>query len=468
MRFLTLITSLLLTSVLAHAGQITEQEALAKAKTFMQGKRFKTSGRRLTPGKQVNQTFKHLYVFNVEANEGFVIVSGDDRTQSILGYAYTGEINMGQMPCNMKWLLSYYDTAIGQLGDDFPQSASTTLSSATYAEIPAIVGTQWGQGDPYNAQCPQHEGERCITGCVATAMAQVMNHNRWPQSQTTEIPAYTTNTLHISMPALPAKQFNWDNMTAAGIAELMLYCGQAVKMNYTTAASGAMSGDVPEAMKSIFGYSTAASLASRASYTDEQWVDMIYKELQEGYPVLYFGQSATDGGHAFIVDGYADGKYHINWGWNGYCDGFFTLDNLNPNMENGFNLGQEMVINAWRPAGAADTNRPKTIVKEITPSTRFIERTAMGEAFPTFTVTATVASDMDIQATIQTGLALYDDNGMVTILAQDSHDFAVGDSYTMEKEVTIGADIQPGEYRIVSVNRINDSDTWISDQGSAG
>ena len=468
MRFLTLITSLLLTSVLVHAGQITEQEALAKAKTFMQGKRFKTSGRRLTPGKQVNQTFKHLYVFNVEADEGFVIVSGDDRTQSILGYAYTGEINMGQMPCNMKWLLSYYDTAIGQLGDDFAQSASTTLSSATYAEIPAIVGTQWGQGDPYNAQCPQHEGERCITGCVATAMAQIMNHNRWPQSQTTEIPAYTTNTLHISMPALPAKQFNWDNMPAAGIAELMLYCGQAVKMDYTTAASGAMFGDVPEAMKSIFGYSTAASLASRASYTDEQWVDMIYKELQEGYPVLYFGQSATDGGHAFIVDGYADGKYHINWGWNGYCDGFFTLDNLNPNMENGFNLGQEMVINAWRPAGAADTNRPKTLVKGITPSTRSIERTAMGEAFPTFTVTATVASDMDIQATIQTGLALYDDNGMVTILAQDSHDFAVGDSYTMEKEVTIGADIQPGEYRIVSVNRINDSDTWISDQGSAG
>ena len=467
MRFLTLITSLLLTSVLVHAGQITEQEALAKAKTFMQGKRFKTSGRRLTPGKQVNQTFKHLYVFNVEANEGFVIVSGDDRTQSILGYAYTGEINMGQMPCNMKWLLSYYDTAIGQLGDDFPQSASTTLSSATYAEIPAIVGTQWGQGDPYNAQCPQHEGERCITGCVATAMAQVINHNRWPQSQTTEIPAYTTNTLHISMPALPAKQFNWDNMTAAGIAELMLYCGQAVKMNYTTAASGAMSGDVPEAMKSIFGYSTAASLASRASYTDEQWVDMIYKELQEGYPVLYFGQSATDGGHAFIVDGYADGKYHINWGWNGYCDGYFTLDKLNPNMENGFNLGQEMVINAWRPAGAEDTNRPKTAVKGITTSTRFLERTATGEAFPAFTVTTTVENDMSTAATIQTGLALYGDNGILAMLSQDSHDFTVGGSYTTEKEVTIGADIQPGEYRIVPVNRLNDSDPWISDQGSS-
>ena len=467
MRFLTLITSLLLTSVLVHAGQITEQEALAKAKTFMQGKRFKTSGRRLTPGKQVNQTFKHLYVFNVEANEGFVIVSGDDRTQSILGYAYTGEINMGQMPCNMKWLLSYYDTAIGQLGDDFAQSASTTLSSATYAEIPAIVGTQWGQGDPYNAQCPQHEGERCITGCVATAMAQVMNHNRWPQSQTTEIPAYTTNTLHISMPALPAKQFNWDNMTAAGIAELMLYCGQAVKMDYTTAASGAMSRDVPEAMKSIFGYSTAASLASRASYTDEQWVDMIYKELQEGYPVLYFGQSATDGGHAFIVDGYADGKYHINWGWNGYCDGYFTLDKLNPNMEDGFNLGQKMVINAWRPAGAEDTNRPKTAVKGITTSTRFLERTATGEAFPAFTVTTTVENDMSTAATIQTGLALYGDNGIVAMLSQDSHDFTVGGSYTTEKEVAIGADIQPGEYRIVSVNRLNDSHPWLSDQGSS-
>ena len=467
MRFLTLITSLLLTSVLVHAGQITEQEALAKAKTFMQGKRFKTSGRRLTPGKQVNQTFKHLYVFNVEADEGFVIVSGDDRTQSILGYAYTGEINMGQMPCNMKWLLSYYDTAIGQLGDDFPQSASTTLSSATYAEIPAIVGTQWGQGDPYNAQCPQHEGERCITGCVATAMAQIMNHNRWPQSQTTEIPAYTTNTLHISMPALPAKQFNWDNMTTTAIAELMLYCGQAVKMDYTLTASGASTNTVPGAMRDIFGYSTAANIVQRGSYTDDQWAEMIHRELQEGYPVLYFGQSATDGGHAFIVDGYADGKYHINWGWNGYCDGYFTLDKLNPNMENGFNLGQEMVINAWRPAGAEDTNRPKTVVKGITTSTRFLERTATGEAFPAFTVTTTVESDMSTAATIQTGLALYGDNGIVAMLSQDSHDFTVGGSYTAEKEVTIGADIQPGEYRIVSVNRLNDSDPWLSDQGSS-
>lgn len=269
------------------------------------------------------------------------------------------------------------------------------------------------------------------------------------------------------MPTLPAKQFNWDNMTAAGIAELMLYCGQAVKMNYTTAASGAMSGDVPKAMKSILGYSTAASLVQRGSYTDDQWAEMIYRELQEGYPVLYFGQSATDGGHAFIVDGYADGKYHINWGWNGYCDGYFTLDKLNPNMENGFNLGQQMVINAWRPAGAEDTNRPKTVVKGITTSTRFLERTATGEAFPAFTVTTTVENDMSTAATIQTGLALYGDNGIVAMLSQDSHDFTVGGSYTAEKEVTIGADIQPGEYRIVSVNRLNDSDPWLSDQGSS-
>lgn len=467
MRFLTLITSLLLTSVIAHAGQISEQEAMARAKAFMQGKNFKTSNRRLTPGRQVNQTFKNLYVFNVEASEGFVIVSGDDRTQSILGYAHTGELDMGQMPCNVRWLLSYYDAAIGQLADDYTPSSNTTLSGETGTEIPAIVDTQWGQGDPYNAMCPLHEGGRCITGCVATAMAQVMNHNRWPQSATADIPAYTTTTHAIAMPALPAKQFNWDNMTATAIAELMLYCGQAVKMDYTPAASGAMSNAVPEAMKGFFGYSTAASLVARGSYTDDQWAEMIHRELQEGYPVLYFGQSATDGGHAFIVDGYADGKYHINWGWNGYCDGYFTLDKLNPNMENGFNLGQEMVINAWRPAGAEDTNRPKTVVKGITTDTRFLERTATGEAFPSFAVTTTVENDMSTAATIQTGLALYGDNGIVAMLSQDSHDFTVGGSYTTEREVTIGADIQPGEYRIVSVNRLNDSDPWLSDQGSS-
>ncbi len=467
MRFLTLITSLLLTSVIAHAGQISEQEAMARAKAFMQGKNFKTSGRRLTPGRQVNQTFKHLYVFNVEASEGFVIVSGDDRTQSILGYAHTGELDMGQMPCNVRWLLSYYDAAIGQLADDYTPSSNTTLSGETSAEIPAIVSTQWGQGDPYNAMCPLYEGERCITGCVATAMAQVMNHNRWPQSATADIPAYTTSTHAITMPALPAKQFYWDNMTVTAIAELMLYCGQAVKMDYTSYVSSASSIKVPEAMKDIFGYSSAVSIEDRGKYSNEQWAEMLYRELQNGYPVLYSGWSSTGGGHAFIVDGYADGKYHINWGWNGYCDGYFTLDELNPNMENGFNKNQSMVVNAWRPAGAEDTNRPKTAVKGITTSTRFLERTATGEAFPTFTMTTTVENDMSTAATIQTGLALYGDNGIVAMLSQDSHDFTVGGSYTAEKEVTIGADIQPGEYRIVSVNRLNDSDPWLSDQGSS-
>ena len=466
MRLLSLTISFLLSTVIAHADKITEYEALAKAEAFMQGKKIIAQSMNQTRAEQAEPMFKNLYVFNVEDKGGFVVVSGDDRTQSILGYAHTGEIDMGQIPCNMMWLLNYYDTAIGQLAEDFRPSDNSTRSTELYSEIPALVSTQWGQSDPYNAHCPQYEGERCITGCVATAMAQVMNYNRWPQTQTTDIPAYTTSTLGISMPALPAKQFNWDNMTSVAIAELMLYCGQAVNMDYTPTASGAMNIAVSGALKDIFGYSSAARLVARAAYTDDQWAEMIYSELQEGYPILYFGQSATVGGHAFIVDGYADGDYHINWGWDGYCDGYFTLDKLNPNMENGFNLSQEMVINAWRPAGAEDTNRPKTVVNSITTSTRFLERNAMGESFPAFTVTITVENDMSSSATIQTGLALYDDNGLLMILAQDSHEFAAGDSYTKEREVTIDVDIQPGEYRIVSVNRLNDSDEWLSDQGS--
>ena len=458
--------SLLLAFVLAHAGRISEQEALMKAKSFMPGKHFEISNVKLTRSNLSNQTLKNLYVFNVEDGEGFVVVSSDDRTPSILGYSNTGGLDVGHLPCNVKWLLSYYDTAIGLLKDDFKPSCNKIRSTEMNIEIPAIVDTQWGQGDPYNALCPMHEGERCKTGCVATAMAQVMNHNRWPQSKTADVPQYVTEQLGISMPALSGKQFNWDNMTNSSIAELMLYCGQSVKMDYTTTGSGAMNNRVPEAMKDIFGYSTATNLVTRGSYSEEQWADMIYKELKEGYPVLYFGQSETDGGHAFIIDGYADGKYHINWGWNGWCNGYFTLDELNPYMINGFNQSQEMVINAWRQAGEEDTSRPKTVVTEITTGKRLLERTTTGEAFPPFTVTTVVNSDMNSDATIQTGLALYDDNGLIEVLAQDSHDFTAVESYVANREVIISADIQSGEYRIVSVNRINDNDNWLRDQGS--
>lgn len=467
MRKATISFLCLLAAASAFAKQISEQEALEKAQQFMQGKQFKAD-RQLVRSKQPTQTFKNLYVFNAEANGGFVIVSGDDRTQSILGYADHGEVSPETMPCNMRWLLSYYEQAIVRLDTDgnAAKSQNTTRSSTDKQEIATIINTQWGQGDPYNALCPVYDGQRCITGCAATAMAQVINHHRWPQDNTAVVPSYVSASNHISMTELPQTQFDWDNMSNTAIARLMLYCGQAVQMDYGVDASGAYDADVAPALSKVFGYSKSTSFISRDSYSDEEWDGMVYEELSQGMPILYFGQSSDAGGHAFIVDGYANGMYHLNWGWEGYCDGYFTLDNLNPNMPNGFNHSQGMVVNACPPADAGNISRPKAIIKDITCSERYLERSGIDTAFPAFTVIATVESDLSTDATLQIGFALYDDNGLVKILSEETHDFTPTDSYASEAQITLDASLPQGEYRIVAVSRGNDAEDWLTDAGT--
>lgn len=336
------------------AQHVSEQAALEKARQFMQGKTFAAAENSVARAKGNDHKACNYYLFNAEGNDGFVIVSADERTPSILGYSAKSGIDTKNIPCNVKWLLSYYDAAIAQIKKTPASAAAATLD--VKAEIPTMVTTQWGQGDPYNAYCPLIEGERCLTGCVATAMAQVINYNRWPQNATAAVPGYVTSTHGISMRELPGKQFNWSNMDATAVAQLMLYCGQSVQMNYDTSGSGALGAIVPYALKDVFGYSERTTFASRFRYSDEKWNEMAYNELQKGRPVLYFGDSPTDGGHAFIVDGYLDGLFHLNWGWDGYCDGYFALDGLSPFDYDGFNYNQGMVLHVCAPGAANDSD----------------------------------------------------------------------------------------------------------------
>lgn len=467
MRKISLLLLCLITAFSAFAKQITEAEALTIAQKFMQGKRF-GQGRHLAKGKSQGQAqLKNLYVFNVDKNGGFVIVSGDDRTQSILGYAEKGSLDESTLPSNVKWLLDCYNHAIATLDDDSTannlQAKAKTRTVRT--SIPALIDTQWGQDEPYNTLCPKIGNDRCVTGCVATAMAQVINYHRWPQGQTAEIPSYTTDKKHILMPSLPSKQFDWNNMSNTAIAQLMLYCGQSVSMNYDVWESGASVFDIPKALTEVFGYSPKANVASRYIYNDEQWDELVYDELSNGRPILYFGRSTTTS-HAFIVDGYSNDMYHLNWGWNGRCDGFFTLNNLNPHTSDHYNYSQQMIVNVCPPADVSDSKRPKAIVTSMTCSEYNLERSNIGVDFPTFSVSSTVTSDLANKATLQIGLALYNDEGFVKILSARSHEFNPTDGYTAEYQTTIGADVPQGSYRIVAVNRVNDTDEWLTDFGS--
>lgn len=375
---------MMLIALTVSAQAISQEEALERVNSFL--KSTPTAGRRALSNAQldaVTTTLPHLYVFNVK-DGGFVIASGDGRALPVLGYSTTGSFDWNRMPENMRAWLRGYGEAIENLGDI--QLTNTTTRRTTRTKIEPIVTSQWNQAPVYNELCPKYNGQvteaqnkLCLTGCTATAMAQVMNYYQWPQTATSQIPAYTYNVSNVkegvsedfSAEALPAVTFDWNNMLnryldeedkplaslteaqVKAVATLMRYCGQSVLMKYSTVISLAYGSNVADALRRYFNYDNTARCVNRAGYTIEQWEDLIYNELANKRPVVYGGAS-DEGGHSFICDGYdSNGMFHINWGWEGYADNYFSLSVLNPSATNvlgvtrpgiGFSISQEAVI----------------------------------------------------------------------------------------------------------------------------
>ena len=281
------------------------------------------------------------YVFNTYDRSAFVIIAGDDRAHKLLGYG-EGEFDAKRIPDNLRWLLDHYAKQIEYLHahpeEDFPIQSLSPRENRNLV-IPEMLTTRWGQGSPYNNLCPTVDGRLCATGCVATAMAQVMNYWQYP-AVLPALAAYSTLTSHIWVPALPAESVEWrlmqdtypqdsyDEEHANAVATLMRYCGQASKMDYDIASSGALPADQLKALKA-FGFNPSAGLVSRNNYTDEEWTSMLLSDLSQMRPVIYTGHSSSIN-HTFVIDGYDGNKYHINWGWNGYQNGYYELDALTP------------------------------------------------------------------------------------------------------------------------------------------
>ena len=376
----------------AYAENITAEQALQLAQTFVSGQNNVPGGRHNSPGMTPQLTQEKqvsgLYVFNVADNGGFVIVSSDDRTAPILGFGESGHIDPDNMPSNMRaWLQGYADQiawlqkqeAQGLLVKQNGQrKAPRRVGTHSTEAIEPLVTCHWNQRDPYNNQCPDYsEGKKAVTGCVATAMAQVMYYHKWPQNATTAIPTYTTGSYQINMPELPATTFDWANMIdvyedpytddqATAVATLMLYCGQSVKMDYGP-SSGASSPRVAKALKNNFDYNQATTkCVSRSYYSAAKWADMLYYELQNARPIIYSGQS-SGGGHEFVCDGYKyvnDMDYfHINWGWGGTSDEYYLLSTLNPydqgiggsSTRDGFHYGQDAIIGIQKATDSGTT-----------------------------------------------------------------------------------------------------------------
>ncbi|MCM1222777.1 MAG: C10 family peptidase, partial [Lachnospiraceae bacterium] len=291
------------------------------------------------------------YIFDKAGSAGYLVLSADDAAAPVLGYADEGTFDKDNIPDNMRyWLDMYAEEIAWARANGITYQAPS--QAASYAAIAPLCKTKWNQDAPYNDLCPVatsdgeniKKGERAVTGCVATAMAQLMKYHNYPPvgegSKTNSTQHFPSTTVNFAN-----TPFDWNNMldtysanaTEAqkqAVAQLMLACGVSVEMGYGTVASGTQSGYVANALLTYFKYDKAVKFIFRDYYSMTDWKEMAYNELKTVGPVLYSGSTVKQEGHCFIVDGY-DGQdyFHLNWGWGGVSDGYFLLSSLDSDYQ---------------------------------------------------------------------------------------------------------------------------------------
>lgn len=338
----------------ASAQSITSDDAYQVARQFFTS--HAASGAQHAPAKvepllaytATTDGTPDLYVFNRAADAtGFVVISADDTTMPVLGYSDSSSFDLTTAPANFLWWLEQYQR-------NGVARVSPKAGDARH-DIAPFVTTEWGQNAPYNYGLPllTPNSKRFVTGCTATAMAQIMKYFEYPQTGKGSH-SYQFATWNTSQgPVTPtfeadfeATSYDWDNMLdsykdgctqmqADAVATLMYHAGVAEEAHYGQDMTSASDMNSGKALIEHFRYSPSLLRGVRDFFTDEEWENTIYQELAAGRPVFYAGATTHNEGHAFVCNGYEAtyGRYYINWGWDGNCNGYFALtgqDVLNP------------------------------------------------------------------------------------------------------------------------------------------
>lgn len=273
------------------------------------------------------------YVFNNDAG-GFVIIAGDDAVAPVLGYTSTGAFDANNLPEGLKDLLKSYEQQIAALGKNY--KANTTSTRAEFTGEKLLNTAKWNQGAPFNKYTPNNY----VTGCVATAGAIVMKHHGYP-AKGVGSHSYTWNGQNLT--ASFEHDYDWANMPVRytgdndaafdGVARLMSDLGIAVNMQYANGGSASALEDLVTALKKYFGYSKYARHLKIEDLGAEAWNGRLRAEIDANRPILYSAADSNVGGHSFVIDGYKDESFSVNWGWGGYCDGFYRIGALNPEVD---------------------------------------------------------------------------------------------------------------------------------------
>lgn len=331
-----------------QAKRISQWQAQQQAYSFW-GKQMPQKAKAKSKAATTASRSDAYYVFNNDAG-GFVIIAGDDAVTPVLGYTLTGSFDAENLPDGLKDLLKSYERQIAALGDNYVANQTATRAAFTGEKL--LKTAEWNQMAPFNKYTPNNY----VTGCVATAGAIVMKHHGYP-AKGTGSHSYTWNGQTLSanfehtydLASMPAKYDGTNDAAFDGVARLMADLGVAVEMKYAKNGSGAYIGNMISALQTYFGYSKLTYLASIDDMEAEAWNAKLRGEIDANRPILYSASDASAGGHSFIIDGYKDESFSVNWGWGGYYNGFYQIGALNPESAgkptgDKYNLGQTAVI----------------------------------------------------------------------------------------------------------------------------
>lgn len=331
-----------------QAKRITQWQAQQQAYSFW-GKQMPQKAKAKSRTATTASPSDAYYVFNNDAG-GFVIIAGDDAVAPVLGYTSTGSFDAENLPDGLKDLLKSYERQIAALGDNYVANQTATRAAFTGEKL--LKTAEWDQNVPFNKYTPSNY----VTGCVATAGAIVMKHHGYPakgtgsHSYTWNGKTLTANFEHTyDWTSMPAKYDGTNDAAFDGVARLMADLGVAVEMQYNKDGSGAYIGNLVTALQKYFGYSKLSHLMAIEDVGAEAWNRRLREEIDANRPVLYAASDPARGGHAFVIDGYKDESFSVNWGWGGYCDGFYQIGALNPESAgkptgDKYNVGQSAVF----------------------------------------------------------------------------------------------------------------------------
>ena len=497
MRRLLLITICLMVGTQLMAGPVTVDQARQKASQFLKG-RVAARARGSAPAASELKMLAvgkddSYYIFNAGNNEGFVVVSGEDATEEILGYSDTGSIDPASMPCGMRILFDMYAAQIKYVRESGIKRHASTRASETKREafhLPEERLARYNQFAPYFDKCPEDDdGNHCVTGCVATVMAQLMYYHKWPNAITNTIPEYRTSKKNLFVESVPSNTaINWDESImlrtykkynpeqGEAVANLMKYAGASVHMDYTSKASSGNGNTIPYALHHYFNYNSSSTIEWRKYYPDNDvWEEKVCEELRKNGPVIYGGTSETDGGHVFLIEGYDEnGYFDLNFGWKENSFGSYLLT-LVPGLEtklNPFHIDEGAVFNVKPNKSVSAVDIPLRLWSENIDHHDMIGthvRESSSDSFDGIDLSADFVNYMPKDnVTFDYGFCFMKDGkqvGDVTIAGtNEKYDYSNKSGFIWG--FPLNKDFPLGHYKICGVSKESGKDSWVLNDNS--